>query len=152
MPGGQSSEGAAARILTAALIREASLRLIAGVTKATAGLAGTLALLPAEGAVPASVLLQALLQYLLTLVGKLALRLKRMLDKVAHFTLLRVLQVGLAILGALERVIEDRDDVVGFVARTGLLLSVCLVLHDLRPPNSGICGPAGIACSPPLNA
>src|SRR3954451_11654659 len=56
-----------------------------------------------------------------------------MLDEIAHLPFLRVLQVGLAILGALERVIEDCDDVVGFVARAGLLLSLSLVLHDLRP-------------------
>ena len=54
-------------------------------------------------------------------VGKLTLRLQRLLKEVARLTVLRILEVCLAILRALQRVVENRDHIKGLVASTGLL-------------------------------
>ena len=65
----------------------------------------------------AAYLLQQLLKNLLALVRQPPLRLQRLLEEVADRTVLRVLEVGLAILRALQRMIEDGDDVVCVVWR-----------------------------------
>ena len=89
-----------------------------------------LSLTEAEGAAAlAAIVLQTLHQQLLALVGQQALLVGRLLEEFAKLVVLGVFRIDLAILGALERVIDDGNDVVRVVASAGLLARWSL-LHD----------------------